>query len=439
MNYRKTKSYQDIFGQTQVRKGPKMGWVYAISNKAMPGIVKIGFTTKAPEERANMLGREGMPHPYIVEYAALVDYPQSVEEHVHEQLAEYKERKEWFRCGTEKAVAAIQVESDNIYEEVDSESIEQAKRAEADKKRKERGKVRMENMLRAREFRKNAEIRREKRVKAEEYRWERVRVEKTRQIVSGVENLFRSIGNLKLLSPPSAAEKELHKTERSSESSGLFMVLLFALVVFVAGGVYGIGFPMLLDAIGKENFKVLMVVAIVVAIIVNLRKTASDKKSDAECVKNMSHVANEILAIKLSVINYVYEFEYLSKEKFDKLDVVTRRKVLLDIQLMISAGHLTELGTLPYGFKSVDEIERALASLGVVAFPASSINTNDQWETEVRAENEILLRNKVREHLKQKMIIDGALTKTDSGDVVGFLKGVIKYAEIYPRIQFRNG
>ena len=43
------------------------GWVYVISNKAMPGIIKVGYSNKDPKERAAELGT-GAPHPYKVEY-----------------------------------------------------------------------------------------------------------------------------------------------------------------------------------------------------------------------------------------------------------------------------------------------------------------------------------------------------------------------------------
>lgn len=44
------------------------GYVYIISNQAMPGIFKIGFTLKDPELRAKELDSTGVPYPFIVEY-----------------------------------------------------------------------------------------------------------------------------------------------------------------------------------------------------------------------------------------------------------------------------------------------------------------------------------------------------------------------------------
>lgn len=84
------------------------GWVYAITNRAMPGLVKVGFSTKDPASRAVELGHTGTPHPYVVEYDVLVEEPFSIEQRVHSYLNNQREGKEWFRCTSEVAIAAIQ-------------------------------------------------------------------------------------------------------------------------------------------------------------------------------------------------------------------------------------------------------------------------------------------------------------------------------------------
>ncbi|HPA47526.1 MAG TPA: GIY-YIG nuclease family protein [bacterium] len=43
------------------------GWVYIIANKAMPGLVKVGYSMKDPELRAAELNNTGSPHPYVLE------------------------------------------------------------------------------------------------------------------------------------------------------------------------------------------------------------------------------------------------------------------------------------------------------------------------------------------------------------------------------------
>jgi hypothetical protein len=85
------------------------GWVYVITNKSMPGLIKIGFSTKDPLARAEELGT-GSPHPYQVEYDILVDDPQSIEQRLHQIFSHKREGKEWFRCSISEAVNKIRAE-----------------------------------------------------------------------------------------------------------------------------------------------------------------------------------------------------------------------------------------------------------------------------------------------------------------------------------------
>jgi hypothetical protein len=84
------------------------GWVYVISNSAMPGLVKVGFSTKDPNSRAEELDHTGSPQPYIVEYDMLIDEPRDIEQETHKRLSSYSAGKEWFRCSVQEAVSAIQ-------------------------------------------------------------------------------------------------------------------------------------------------------------------------------------------------------------------------------------------------------------------------------------------------------------------------------------------
>jgi hypothetical protein len=83
------------------------GWVYVISNEAMPGLLKVGFSTKDPQLRARELNNTGSPQPYVVEYDALVTEPREREQQIHKTLENRRDRKEWFRCSLRDAVAAI--------------------------------------------------------------------------------------------------------------------------------------------------------------------------------------------------------------------------------------------------------------------------------------------------------------------------------------------
>jgi hypothetical protein len=94
------------------------GWVYVITNKAMPDLVKVGYSMTDPDLRAKELNHTGSPHPYLVEYELLIDEPRQVEQKTHKLLSAKHEGKEWFRCTPEEAVVAIrQIAGDRIITE----------------------------------------------------------------------------------------------------------------------------------------------------------------------------------------------------------------------------------------------------------------------------------------------------------------------------------
>ncbi len=85
------------------------GWVYIITTKSMPHLVKVGFSTKDPELRAAELNNTGNPYPYEVAYDVLVNEPRDVEQIAHGLLKNkgVHENKEWFNCSIDIAVEAI--------------------------------------------------------------------------------------------------------------------------------------------------------------------------------------------------------------------------------------------------------------------------------------------------------------------------------------------
>lgn len=120
------------------------GWVYVISNKAMPHIVKVGFTTNDPEHRAKELGNTGCPHPYVVEYEVFIKQPRIIEKAVHHRLKNQREGREWFHCSITEAITVIKevVGAKAIVESypraANRTRVETRKRRiEAEKKRKE--------------------------------------------------------------------------------------------------------------------------------------------------------------------------------------------------------------------------------------------------------------------------------------------------------------
>lgn len=83
------------------------GWVYALSNEAMPGLYKIGMTTTDPEIRAKEISHgTGVPLPYTVEMAFFSSDPRRDELAIHEYLQPKRinPSREFFQC-TESEVA----------------------------------------------------------------------------------------------------------------------------------------------------------------------------------------------------------------------------------------------------------------------------------------------------------------------------------------------
>jgi hypothetical protein len=85
----------------------KRGWVYIITNKSMPGLLKVGYSSKDPIIRAKELAQTGLAHPYIVQYDVLIKGPRDIEQQVHKVLHARREGKEWFRCSINEAVKVI--------------------------------------------------------------------------------------------------------------------------------------------------------------------------------------------------------------------------------------------------------------------------------------------------------------------------------------------
>ena len=65
---------------------PTQGYIYCLSNVSMPGLVKIGMTTKSPEERADGLFTTGVPTPFTIEFAKLVKEPRKKEKILHSHI-----------------------------------------------------------------------------------------------------------------------------------------------------------------------------------------------------------------------------------------------------------------------------------------------------------------------------------------------------------------
>jgi hypothetical protein len=112
--YQKSKLYQEVINRhcrgISPLKSKKIvitkikGYIYCMSNPSMPGIVKIGMTSRSPKDRLNDANKHDTfkpPTPYYINFAKQVSNPKIKEGLIHELLSRYTERvnpqREFFR------------------------------------------------------------------------------------------------------------------------------------------------------------------------------------------------------------------------------------------------------------------------------------------------------------------------------------------------------
>ena len=80
------------------------GWIYCLSNKAIPNLYKIGMTKKTPEKRAAELFKTGIPEPFVIEFAKNVNDPMKKEKIIHKLLSNERHhpKREFFKCDLNK-------------------------------------------------------------------------------------------------------------------------------------------------------------------------------------------------------------------------------------------------------------------------------------------------------------------------------------------------
>jgi hypothetical protein len=101
-----------------------VGRVYILSNKAMPGLLKIGYTMNTVEGRVRELSiATGVPSEFVIEYQVECRDPVGVEAFTHSALDEkrYNKGREFFTVSLGEAVQvirqAIRSNADDIFEE----------------------------------------------------------------------------------------------------------------------------------------------------------------------------------------------------------------------------------------------------------------------------------------------------------------------------------
>ena len=85
------------------------GYVYVLENDAMPGLYKVGWTERSPDERAKELSGTALPSPYRVAYSKSTSLTADIEKIVHKALNEYRNRsnREFFKTDLKKIKQTI--------------------------------------------------------------------------------------------------------------------------------------------------------------------------------------------------------------------------------------------------------------------------------------------------------------------------------------------
>lgn len=105
------------------------GWIYCISNPAMPGLLKIGMTERTPDIRLSEANTSNtwLPMPFILEMAKRVTNPEQKEKTLHKLLEQYTERinprREFFRVTLEEVKVFFDLIDGEMWSGVNAELV----------------------------------------------------------------------------------------------------------------------------------------------------------------------------------------------------------------------------------------------------------------------------------------------------------------------------
>jgi hypothetical protein len=83
------------------------GYIYCVSNKSLPGKVKVGFTTNFPSRRMKQLSNTSIDSPFELNFYIKVDNVRFYESFIHKTLQDLgivrpNPRREFFECSPDK-------------------------------------------------------------------------------------------------------------------------------------------------------------------------------------------------------------------------------------------------------------------------------------------------------------------------------------------------
>ena len=85
------------------------GYIYILSNPAMPGLLKIGYTEKEVQQRIDELNSTGIPTPFEIEAIFESNNPFKDEQKIHNYFSNnrYSKNREFFSIEIEQALNKI--------------------------------------------------------------------------------------------------------------------------------------------------------------------------------------------------------------------------------------------------------------------------------------------------------------------------------------------
>jgi hypothetical protein len=85
------------------------GHVYILVNSAFPNLIKIGYTTKTPQERAGELSGTGTPSKFVVAYSVYVRDCEIIEAEMHQffRRSRHSEEREFFDVSAKDAIEKL--------------------------------------------------------------------------------------------------------------------------------------------------------------------------------------------------------------------------------------------------------------------------------------------------------------------------------------------
>lgn len=86
-----------------------LGHLYILTNQSMPGLIKVGHTTKPMDQRMKELHSTGVPTPFILEFYIEVGNSRAAEKIIHDSLFLYRNTKnrEFFKISAKETILRI--------------------------------------------------------------------------------------------------------------------------------------------------------------------------------------------------------------------------------------------------------------------------------------------------------------------------------------------